>query len=77
VGLRTLHNGSLLAAGLISFGNLFHYLGADAQNNFSLYIAVWLLATSKVTRTQITAVLLAYPFGSDHLDTVVLFHSVL
>jgi len=65
---------SLLAASLIWFGNLFHSLGADTQKDFSPYITVWV---SKVNRTQIGAFSLVYISGSDSLDALVLFHSVL
>ena len=53
-------------------------LGSWCSERFlSIHCCVTFWYRSKVNSTQIGAFSLVYSFGSDHLDTLVLFHSVL
>ena len=68
---------TLRAASLMSFGNSFHSLGADARKVLPPYIAVLFLGILKSERAQIGGFSLVYIFRSGGLDILVLSHSVL
>jgi len=52
--------------------------GADAWKDFSPYFVMWLFGTVKSEQDSDRSIFTdLYTFGSDHLGTVVLFHSVL